>query len=294
MRGAHCGVPTGNFGGNGPSPRAWGSPRRGVRGAVRCRSIPTCVGLTGRPGFGDDQPPVHPHVRGAHSRTFGVAMMFAGPSPRAWGSRVHPGRQTLQDRSIPTCVGLTTSSHPSPGVSPVHPHVRGAHGTPACPTSSRAGPSPRAWGSRPDGVWWGGPGRSIPTCVGLTQTAIPRRHVRPVHPHVRGAHGPPCPRPLPGNGPSPRAWGSPGQSGALAQAPRSIPTCVGLTPRREWSLPRPTVHPHVRGAHIWAGLLARGDTGPSPRAWGSRMVCTGCGATWRSIPTCVGLTVTLT
>src|SRR5690606_10233124 len=114
------------------------------------------------------------------------------------------------------------SSGPS-GPSTVHPHVRGAHsgGRETCyPTN---GPSPRAWGSQGPKVPQCGLDRSIPTCVGLTRRNFPRRFLRPVHPHVRGAHRPAEVR--------------------AAVFVRSIPTCVGLTPGTAGRTPAPTVHP---------------------------------------------------
>src|SRR5699024_8286663 len=68
-----------------------------------------------------------------------------------------------------------------------------------------------------------------------------------------------------------------------------LPPCVGLGPaspsaRRRWS-----VHPHVRGARGWPGLLRGPDRGPSPRAWGSEVTLCVVHRGERSIPTCVGL-----
>src|SRR5690606_8599773 len=136
---------------------------------VVVRSIPTCVGLTVVSSVLPACVPVHPHVRGAHAEKPCRCAARCGPSPRAWGSRRHPQPQVVPGRSIPTCVGLTTPTSRTPPRPPVHPHVRGAHITVVDRRRARGGPSPRAWGSlaqRPDHV---GPGRSIPTCVGLTQ-----------------------------------------------------------------------------------------------------------------------------
>ncbi len=113
-------------------------------------------------------------------------------------------------------------------------------------------------------------------------------------------------------GPSPRAWGSQGHHHGARPGLRSIPTCVGLTggrgrpPRGRRSIPTcvgltpgvtgwwswRTVHPHVRGAHCHPPSPASSWRGPSPRAWGSQRhhgVSAGRG---RSIPTCLGLTLT--
>ncbi|AAZ55621.1 conserved hypothetical protein [Thermobifida fusca YX] len=68
VRGAHIETLTAALNDFGPSPRAWGSPS--TRGAEvrRWRSIPTCVGRTVRRHSRRSGSPVHPHVRGAHSR----------------------------------------------------------------------------------------------------------------------------------------------------------------------------------------------------------------------------------
>ena len=132
-------------------------------------------------------------------------------------------------------------------------------------------------------------GRSIPTCVGLSQAGSAADS-----------------RPF---GPSPRAWGSLTHLPTSHVAARSIPTCVGLSP----AIPSPRivleVHPHVRGAlagvkplsapnwvhpHVRGALAAprwtrQNPGGPSPRAWGSRSLVFQLIHQRRSIPTCVGL-----
>src|SRR5690606_28928565 len=129
----------------GPSPRAWGSPPPVRWFAITLRSIPTCVGLT---GTGSECPgPGHPHVRGAHPQHQRVERRGVGPSPRAWGSPALPPADNLTRRSIPTCVGLTTSPKKQDSKTPVHPHVRGAHTSTARAWPPLIGPSPRAWGS---------------------------------------------------------------------------------------------------------------------------------------------------
>src|SRR5690606_7490498 len=48
---------------------------------------------------------------------------------------------------------------------------------------------------------------------------------------------------------------------------------------------------HVRGAHRQPRLVDRYLVGPSPRAWGSPGAPSSVSRRYRSIPTCVGLTV---
>ena len=250
VRGAHGEFRFHSSSWDGPSPRAWGSHQRSALLFRVPRSIPTCVGLTVNrcPVLVDD----------------------GGPSPRAWGSHPHVRGADAHERSIPTCVGLTRSPMRSYAITAVHPHVRGAH----CPTryagTCHDGPSPRAWGSRGSGRGGWPRSRSIPTCVGLTPTALRAAHRAQVHPHVRGAHGEFRFHSSSWDGPSPRAWGSHQRSALLFRVPRSIPTCVGLTVNR-------------------CPVLVD-DGGPSPRAWGSHPHVRGADAHERSIPTCVGLT----
>ena len=234
------------------------------------RSIPTCVGLTREAAQALMSWAVHPHVRGAHTKVSRTTSRTGGPSPRAWGSRQHGVHAPSHLRSIPTCVGLTGQQPFESSPTAVHPHVRGAHVNSSSSIPRPNGPSPRAWGSLTEMRPERRPRRSIPTCVGLTMRPCSPSLVITVHPHVRGAHGRRSGPRSSAGGPSPRAWGSQAAGEPVAQAGRSIPTCVGLTPvgricRRE--LP---VHPHVRGAHIDAIRYADGSDGPSPRAWGSR------------------------
>ena len=196
------------------------------------RSIPTCVGFTSPPRGTALPCPVHPHVRGVHWEHVGTGRLVDGPSPRAWGSRPHPGHPNRPRRSIPTCVGFTTwRGMPSPIVG-VHPHVRGARAAVRRGLDASDGPSPRAWGSAARSAGSRRVPRSIPTCVGLGEPQQSPAPWSPVHPHVRGARAAArLPRSC-WRGPSPRAWGSVMVTPVPNRDPRSIPTCVGLG-RRE-------------------------------------------------------------
>src|SRR5690606_28221379 len=115
----------------GPSPRAWGAPRLDSREPVRPGTIPTCVGSTKRRTRPARRSPDHPHVRGEHPPGVAGSALLDGPSPRAWGAPACAlcGNPTL--RTIPTCVGSTTTLGRVEGWSPDHPHVRGEHLSPA-------------------------------------------------------------------------------------------------------------------------------------------------------------------
>ena len=229
VRGAHGNRMTPTEAVAGPSPRAWGSLTERSLKNLRTRSIPTCVGLTGSSACTRCWRSVHPHVRGAHIVAVNPCSSVVGPSPRAWGSLNSTDSAATIDRSIPTCVGLTSTAALVWSSTRVHPHVRGAHTYPDRLSRASPGPSPRAWGSR-RGPGAGIPSRgSIPTCVGLTVQQVRAVAGKPVHPHVRGAHGIPARATGRPGGPSPRAWGSHRRSQPVQQRRRSIPTCVGLT-----------------------------------------------------------------
>src|SRR5699024_5904565 len=111
------------------------------------RSIPTCVGLGDSGAVSSGAVSVHPHVRGARYAGERPVEVGHGPSPRAWGSAGFLRLPPKGLRSIPTCVGLGSSSWSWPRPPPVHPHVRGARGLAAARQRLKDGPSPRAWGS---------------------------------------------------------------------------------------------------------------------------------------------------
>ena len=234
----------------------------------RARSIPTCVGTTAGPPGGPHGLAVHPHVRGDYRTGEIIIAAIVGPSPRAWGLRAYSGSWTRAQRSIPTCVGTTPPLSPPPAPPPVHPHVRGDYLAIRLMSVYSVGPSPRAWGLPP----WppGAPTwvRSIPTCVGTTQPTAPHEAHGRVHPHVRGDYVVPRGAGFHQAGPSPRAWGLLRPPIRCGSGYRSIPTCVGTTPRSRTIEGRPGVHPHVRGDYLWPFFSVTVTRGPSPRAWG--------------------------
>jgi len=214
---------------------------------------------------------VHPHVRGDYPPVPLVPFFTSGPSPRVWGLRA-------SQRSI----------RPSGAV---HPHVCGDYPCVHPGMGTAYGPSPRVWGLRGAPFPAASSPRSIPTCVGTTESAHRKCKASSVHPHVCGDYVVLVFRKPPHVGPSPRVWGLPAAPGrstgtrpvhphvcgdyARPRGPRparrrSIPTCVGTT-----SSPSTT--------------RATGS-GPSPRVWGLRGPGQERRRPPRSIPTCVGTT----
>ncbi len=271
MRGEHSSPPLLHSRGHGSSPRAWGTPlgRNHVTGWVRF--IPTCVGNTSRSTPWGSRRSVHPHVRGEHTGSRSAVNSPPGSSPRAWGTRQAPNIQHPKRRFIPTCVGNTASPPLPAPAAPVHPHVRGEHDI----------QSGRLTRSR----------RFIPTCVGNTRAPWVRGSLTSVHPHVRGEHFYFVLLWVASRGSSPRAWGTRLPSKSSIPPSRFIPTCVGNTPNGVPYESLGSVHPHVRGEHAPSGARGRGESGSSPRAWGTRDRRTGGGGSIRFIPTCVGNTV---
>src|SRR5690606_16488770 len=101
-----------------------------------------------------------------------VTELESGPSPRAWGARTPPMTWGISSRTIPTCVGSTHLRRTVRSGRPDHPHVRGEHGGADVTVIGQDGPSPRAWGAlhscRAEDV----SNRTIPTCVGSTETDL--------------------------------------------------------------------------------------------------------------------------
>ncbi len=257
---------------NGPSPRAWG--------------LLLLAFLLGPEG-------------GPSPRAWGLLLALLtggyayGPSPRAWGLRMANPVGYSGSRSIPTGVGTTTQYGTTVRGRTVHPHGRGDYFTTLNSGTFSTGPSPRAWGLRaPRRLGLGGK-RSIPTGVGTTFSASPKRSALAVHPHGRGDYASPRRPEGRGRGPSPRAWGLPRGSSSPPPPPRSIPTGVGTTSSFLGILNLRTVHPHGRGDYGLVNPTSTSIVGPSPRAWGLRERAPKMGPPRRSIPTGVGTTTGL-
>ena len=179
---------------------------------IPARFIPTGVGNTHRQQHGRACDAVHPHGRGEHRTGFDIMCSRIGSSPRAWGTHGRHEPPTSPDRFIPTGVGNTAIPGARSPAKPVHPHGRGEHLARRSDMARVAGSSPRAWGtlapvqSRQRGH------RFIPTGVGNTCDFRLRSRASQVHPHGRGEHVQFRAHQPPGDGSSPRAWGTPERS----------------------------------------------------------------------------------
>ena len=172
----------------GSSPRPWGTPIRPLPSEMPLRFIPTSVGNIFASQSWLTPSAVHPHVRGEHSTACAQTRSSAGSSPRPWGTLVEPSFDPLPVRFIPTSVGNTTSTSSKLRAAPVHPHVRGEHGTDKGFEVRDYGSSPRPWGTLGKLTEEAKFTRFIPTSVGNTPRRRPALTTCSVHPHVRGEH----------------------------------------------------------------------------------------------------------
>ncbi len=215
----------------GPSPRARGAPGRNFGGMPIAGTIPACAGSTssGPPRWCPWRD--HPRVRGEHRSSSRNSSLVTGPSPRARGARCGRRARVHVAGTIPACAGSTLGQGVDGQVPRDHPRVRGEHWGPSSGGVYRKGPSPRARGARPGSYRRPRCRGTIPACAGSTGPVLGGVHQGGDHPRVRGEHTSSTLRPVPWEGPSPRARGA-------QQGPRrpnrptgTIPACAGSTLR---------------------------------------------------------------
>ena len=132
---------------HGSSPRAWGTPNLRQTRRVVLRFIPTCMGNSDRCEGAERVIPVHPHVHGELRISTCDFTVFAGSSPRAWGTLGFAFAIDSLPRFIPTCMGNSLRDEHHPVGQAVHPHVHGELSTSLIALLVVAGSSPRAWGT---------------------------------------------------------------------------------------------------------------------------------------------------
>ena len=175
-------------------------------------------------------------------------------------------------RFIPTSVGNTHNSPPSPHPLPVHPHIRGEYISSLNESLSVYGSSPHPWG-----ILWlcisNGPNfRFIPTSVGNTPADYLIHRAPPVHPHIRGEYGENLDLCRSLLGSSPHPWGILSGSTPHHLPPRFIPTSVGNTRLLECLCVSPAVHPHIRGEYTIDEYEFTVIYGSSPHPWGIQLI----------------------
>ena len=195
------------------------------------------------------------------------------------GISVHPhgcGERLLQllrlnrlVRFIPTAVGNADEFRQAKAASAVHPHGCGERKLQNNEVGIIIGPSPRLWGTRPEGWRTVGGRRFIPTAVGNACNPAMHSRCRTVHPHGCGErqHG--------GNvaavcaGSSPRLWGTPARGQCCCRVCRFIPTAVGNAMEMTQKNRVGTVHPHGCGERYVLHSIKVIRAGSSPRLWGT-------------------------
>jgi len=192
----------------GSSPRVWGTVIRHAHDECDPRFIPTRVGnRNGCPRL-TSSTSVHPHACGEQLGSAFRGYRDAGSSPRVWGTGDPLARHHLVLRFIPTRVGNRRTYCRSRSMMAVHPHACGEQHVSAARVQICRGSSPRVWGTgerlqRFSDIW-----RFIPTRVGNSVGAPHRRTLPTVHPHACGEQARAKREERPGNGSSPRVWGT--------------------------------------------------------------------------------------
>ena len=154
----------------GSSPRVWGTHLVFALVQPQLRFIPTCVGNAYTKNRLAPACAVHPHVCGERQFKNDADGLFAGSSPRVWGTRGQPGPGKADDRFIPTCVGNARRRATAMVMPAVHPHVCGERNDEDDFIPAACGSSPRVWGTLLLLLLKDHCVRFIPTCVG---NAIP-------------------------------------------------------------------------------------------------------------------------
>ena len=132
--------------------------------------------------------PVHPHACGEYEAILSAMRSNEGSSPRVWGIPQRLSSSFPRPRFIPTRVGNTLIPLRSRSAFPVHPHACGEYVGPVGTVNVTPGSSPRVWGIRVAVGIGGFALRFIPTRVGNTGRARPRRYTLAVHPHACGEY----------------------------------------------------------------------------------------------------------
>ena len=110
MRGEHPRDPSTTPDSPGSSPHARGTHRPAGASHSRARFIPACAGNTAPRQGSDQDPPVHPRMRGEHDLLNYWHLARDGSSPHARGTRrVHP-LGNRGPRFIPACAGNTAET----------------------------------------------------------------------------------------------------------------------------------------------------------------------------------------
>ena len=193
----------------GSSPPTRGTRHCRDRPADRRRFIPAYAGNTEKQRLHRLGNAVHPRVRGEHIFLVVNINHCVGSSPRTRGTPDINGHCLPRYRFIPAYAGNTSTVVQPRPAAPVHPRVRGEHGS----------------GLHQSAIQF----RFIPAYAGNTGTASRNGVSRSVHPRVRGEHQiTPCVAP-PLGGSSPRTRGTQPAARPRPCHCRFIPAYAGNT-----------------------------------------------------------------
>ena len=235
------------------------------------RFIPACVGNAVAIFTVSRETAVHPRVCGERSMSDWVTAILIGSSPRVWGTLPGCHGDCAAYRFIPACVGNACPRFGSARGDAVHPRVCGEREALHLNCNRAVGSSPRVWGTPARAGAGHPPVRFIPACVGNAPRRRAARFRPAVHPRVCGERDEILLGVRPGDGSSPRVWGTRWElAGAMCRG-RFIPACVGNAyPVRSYLTIAP-VHPRVCGERHHSSASASAISGSSPRVWGTRV-----------------------
>ncbi len=202
---------------------------------------------------------VYPRWRGEHVGRESFDCPYIGLSPLARGTHQRYRLQLTGSRFIPAGAGNTGKTNIGVRVVPVYPRWRGEHSIRRFCSSSDAGLSPLARGTRCSVNIDGDVTRFIPAGAGNTAADSRAGHHRPVYPRWRGEHQLSDVSLAWRHGLSPLARGTPVHIRFLVARSRFIPAGAGNTAAVYCQCAAPAVYPRWRGEHSKHNLLLIND-----------------------------------
>ncbi len=232
---------------DGSSPRARGTVSSANSGRCTRRFIPAGAGNSPTDHPGVYRRTVHPRGRGEQRMGRLLNVLAPGSSPRARGTVLHFGADSLGSRFIPAGAGNRLECCNMSAPPPVHPRGRGEQPVPAQKLQESSGSSPRARGTAHNPANGGSYVRFIPAGAGNSSGRSWPVPAKTVHPRGRGEQMGSAPASSRVSGSSPRARGTVDVLAAKLGLYRFIPAGAGnsRSARRTW--PAMTVHPRGRG-----------------------------------------------
>ena len=253
----------------GSSPHARGTLGENKGDPVEIRFIPACAGNAREQCRRGRLRSVHPRMRGERALTIGGAVLAAGSSPHARGTRLRRDRAALVARFIPACAGNALSVACRICSCSVHPRMRGERLCAHQCVVSAAGSSPHARGTHRPTMTINAVARFIPACAGNACVRAYGANDKTVHPRMRGERRCAVAFARAGVGSSPHARGTHPARGRVWHDHRFIPACAGNAPSVSSRMPRRAVHPRMRGERTGETSGAGAGAGSSPHARGT-------------------------